>query len=591
MKKYIMLRCVLLCVAVVLLSGAASTAILQYNKEQSVVGNMKDILMAISLSVDAVRGEGPVDYDAQAKTYMRLSFDYRLTILDEQGNVLGDSHFDKNTMENHASRPEVHEALVAGTGHEKRTSETLGKPTVYVALRDNGLIYRISAPVDSIRATVFDLLPALLAGLALAIIVSPILAKRLAASITRPLDSVVDSLVSLGGGEYEVKLMPSEFDELQPIASSVNAMTRRISDAMGELRRQKEKTEYLLDNMVDGLVLVDNDMYIVQINAAARRFLGERQEAEGKSLLKLTHQPRMIDAVSNALEYGVSTLFDIPQSGVDGNGTVLSAHVSAVQSDWLSGGKANGAVILVSDVTQERLAEQMRREFVANASHELKTPITSIGGFAELLSTGVVKDEAQMQDYLTRICSETKRMAALIDDILKLSRLESGSGARQPAARIELEPLVREILENLRPQVEEKKLTVQLEMQEANGAALLAEQEDVETLVTNLLDNAVKYNREGGSVTATLRSAGRGVRFTVQDTGVGIPADCQSRIFERFYRADKGRSRKVGGTGLGLAIVKHIVGKYGGEVRLKSTEGVGTEIAVQLPGAPEESIK
>ena len=589
MKKYIMLRCVLLCVAVVLLSGAASAAILQYNKEQSVASNMKDILAAISLSEAAARGDTPADYDAQAKTYMRLSFDYRLTILDTQGNVLGDSHFDKDTMENHANRPEVRQALVAGTGYEKRASETFGRPMVYVALRDGNLIYRIAAPVDSIRATIFDILPALVVGLALALVVSPILAKRVAASITRPLDSVVDSLVSLSDGNYEVKLMPSEFDELQPIASTVNVLTRRISDAMNELRRQKEKTGYLLDNMVDGLVMVDNDMHIVQINAAARRFLGESKELEGKNLLKLTHQSRLIEAVNSALESGDSTLFDIPRSSTGEDGTVLSVHVSAVQSDWMDGGKANGAVILMSDVTQERHAEQMRREFVANASHELKTPITSIGGFAELLSTGVVKDEAQMQDYLARIGAETSRMAALIDDILRLSRLESGEDTQKNKTRVELEPLIREVLENLRPQVEERGLTVQVDTQEAQGAAVLAVQEDMETLVTNLLDNAVKYNREGGSVAVSLRRCGRGARLTVRDTGVGIPADCQSRIFERFYRADKGRSRKVGGTGLGLAIVKHVVGKYGGEIRLKSTEGTGTEITVQMPCIPEEN--
>ena len=587
MKKYIMIRCVLLCVAVVLISGLTSAAILQYSKEQDVVKNMRDILTAISLRDNANPGE-ELDYEALAKTYTHLSFDYRVTILDAQGNVLGDSNFDSATMENHADRPEIRQALVAGTGYEKRSSETYGRQMVYVALRNGPLIYRIAAPMERINATIVELIPALLVGLLLALIISPILARRVAASITHPLDCVVDSLEALGSGNYENKLEPSELEELQPIVSTVNTLTKQISHAVGEVRQQKEKTGYLLDNMIDGLVLVDHDMRILQINAAARRFLSEERELEGKNLLMLTHQPRVIEAVSSALKSGASTLFDMQQGGGPGaredSGQVLSVHITAVQSDWMSGGKQNGAVLLISDVTRERRAEQMRREFVANASHELKTPITSIGGFAELLATGVVREEAQVQDYLGRICAETQRMAALINDILRLSRLESGEdGAQPPRVHVALEPLTRNILANLGPQMEARGIVAQVEVQDAEEIVVFAEQEDMETLLTNLVDNAVKYNKEQGSITVSLRRSGIGIRLAVRDTGTGIPAECQPRIFERFYRADKGRSRKVGGTGLGLAIVKHITAKYGGEIRLKSTESVGTEITVLLP--------
>ncbi|WP_312644650.1 ATP-binding protein [Hydrogenoanaerobacterium sp.] len=574
MKKHIIIRCIFLCVAVVLLSGLASAAILQYNKEQSIVRNMKDILTAISLQEET----STLDYDKLAKVYTKLSFDYRITVMNKVGEVLGDSHFDFATMPNHADRPEIKQAIAAGTGYEKRSSETFGRPMLYVAMRDGDIIYRIAAPVDTINATFLDLLPALLAGLLLALIISPVLASSTAKSITKPLSSVADSLKTLDSDDYAIKLVLPEFDELQPIASTINSLTQHISENMRELSHQKEKTDYLLNNMEDGLILVDHNMRVLQINEAAQKFLGESKSVEGKNLLVLTHQLKLIDAVQNAVEGGTSSLFDL--SGNQPVGMILSVHVTAIQSGWMAQGKANGAVILITDVTQERKAEKMRSEFVANASHELKTPITSIGGFAELLAAGVVKEPDKVQDYLVRIKNETQRMAMLIEDILKLSCLENSEESEQNLEPVNLKEVIEEVVENIQPQITARGVQVMVDAQDITVQAV---PDEMEALVQNLLDNAVKYNRDGGSVTVTLETHGGAAYLSVTDTGIGIPYEDQPRIFERFYRVDKGRSRKVGGTGLGLSIVKHVAGKYGGEISLKSVEGKGTTVAVSIP--------
>ena len=574
MKKQIIIRCIFLCIAVVLISGAASAAILQYNKEKSIESSMRDILTTIALQET---GEN-VDYEKVAGKYGNLSFNYRITVLNKAGEVLGDSAFDKNTMGNHINRPEVKQAMAAGLGYEKRSSETYGKPMLYMALLADTVIYRIAAPVDSINATIMELLPALLAGLLLAIFVSPILAASTAKSLTEPLANVAKMLETLDNKNYSVQLNTPEQEELQPIISTINELTQSISLTMQELSYEKEKTEYLLGSMENGLILVGSDLRVMHINPAAEQFLGESREVVGRNLLLLTRQLKLIDAVKNAVENGTSSLFDL-ECGEQMRG-IISVQVTGVSSAWLERGKANGAIVLITDVTQQRQAEHMRSEFVANASHELKTPITSIGGFAELLAAGVVQEPEKVQEYLLRIKSETHRMALLIEDILRLSCLENNDETSQDYEIVNIKEQINEVLENLSPQVAARGVTVNVQ---AEDITIRAVPDEIEALVQNLLDNAIKYNCEGGVVNVTLERFKNGARFVVADSGIGIPYEDRARIFERFYRVDKGRNRKVGGTGLGLAIVKHVTSKYGGEILLQSDEGKGTEVTIILP--------
>lgn len=576
MKKNIIFRCILLCLAVLLISGATSALILQRVKEQDVLKTMDDLITIIALEEQLDESR----YGEFVTETQETSMDYRITVLDRSGNVIADSYYDSESLENHADRQEFKQALAAGRGSSKRYSDTYGQDMLYYARLEGDVIYRCATPAGRLNATILELLPALLAGILVAGLISPLLASRIAHSITKPLSDTAESLRPLSDGTFEVKTMPARYSELQPIADTINSLAQRISHSMQELSEQKEKTDYLLDNMADGLLLVDGKGRVRQINNAARRYLGDVTSAEGEMLLVFTHQRRLVKAVDRALQDGESSLFDLEESPLPGR--TLSAHVTALQADWLTepgSPNGNGAVILLTDVTPIRRAEQMRSEFVANASHELKTPITSIGGFAELLAAGAVTDPAKQKEYLERIQSETHRMAMLIEDILRLSRLESDASeeihAPVPVARV-----IEDALEGLRPQIEQKGISVKTDLETLSVQAL---PDDIRALVVNLLDNAVKYNRSGGTLGVSLHANGTHACFVVSDTGIGIPPEHQSRIFERFYRVDKGRSRSAGGTGLGLAIVKHVTVKYGGEITLQSAEGKGTTISVSLP--------
>lgn len=290
-------------------------------------------------------------------------------------------------------------------------------------------------------------------------------------------------------------------------------------------------------------------------------------------MLMLTHDPEISGRVLRCVENGSASVFDLTVRLQD---RIYSMSVNPVSSQWLD----RGAMIILTDVTETRTAEEMRRQFVANASHELKTPVTSIRGFAELLCSGMVKDPDQTKDYLTRIQSESSRIDNLVSDILGLSLLDDQKSPKN-IEHIDLRNEAAEIVENLMPQAGERKVSLSL-IQSEHEVSMDADRNDLRRLIQNLVNNAIKYNKEGGSVTVSLQNSGDQVMLTVEDTGIGIPQAQIPRIFERFYRVDKGRSRSVEGTGLGLSIVKHIVASYGGSIEVKSQLGIGTKIVVTL---------
>ncbi|WP_156136371.1 sensor histidine kinase, partial [Candidatus Soleaferrea massiliensis] len=361
-------------------------------------------------------------------------------------------------------------------------------------------------------------------------------------------------------------------EELEPLGKVVGQLSEKVQDLSEELFGQDEKIRYILENMPSGIVAIDNRFQILLINAAAQELLEEPQVGEGSDLFHLTREKAVILSCENALRGNVSTSFDVDMS--DSTGRILSVSISSMNNRWIK----KGAVLFLTDVTQKRMAELMRSEFIANVSHELKTPITSIKGFSELLSAGVVTDKTLQADYLRRIHTEADRMGNLIEDILKLSHLEAKD--EKEKRPVSIEGVVRDIFAAL--QLEAEKDEVRLLEEMAHGIAYMAEYEDIYQLLSNLIRNALKYNRPGGMVKVSAVKE-KGLLLKIEDTGIGIAPQHQTRIFERFYRVDKGRSRHVGGTGLGLAIVKHIVLKYNGELTLESAEDQGTAITILLP--------
>ena len=571
MKRVFLIRSLLVAFAALVISGIVSAFVMQQQYLDGRKTEMHELLSVISVT------ESTSDYGTLAKKMAKMAPDsLRITFIAPNGKVLGDSDANPGEMENHKSRPEVQAAMQTGYGEDIRYSSTIGTDMLYAAEKlPNGNVVRLSANLKNIHDHVWSLFPGLLTGIILALAVTPFLAWRLSAGAVKPFGEVAASLESINGGGYGSDIPEPEYRELVPIVRQINELSHKIAANLAERTAERRRITYLLNNMNEGLVVLDRSGKILIANRSACSFFGASGNPEGSNLLRLTHIPRIVEAAHNASEKGRPETFDLP-SGDESK--ILQLFVSPVTGE--ESGEADGGVILLAtDVTAVRRAEQIRSEFVANASHELKTPLTSIKGFAELMESGIITDSQKTNEYLSLIRTETERMIVLINDILKLSELESIS-EDTGKARVSLIAVARRAAESLAVQAAGKNVTVTVS---GDDGIVNANADRMTQLVLNLLDNAVKYNREGGSVAVTVRQNIGSVVLTVSDTGVGIPPEATDRVFERFYRVDKSRSRKMGGTGLGLSIVKHIVGLYKGKIDLKSVVGEGTTIEISLP--------
>lgn len=576
MKRAMIVRSLLVVCAALLISGIVSACVMQRQYLEDRKNEMRELLNMLSVS------EASPDYGALAKKMAKIAPDsLRVTFIAPNGKVLGDSDADPGTMENHKTRPEVQAAFETGYGEDVRYSSTLAADMLYTAKElANGDVVRFSANLKGLYYHVWSLLPGLLTGFLLALAAAPFLAWRFSSGIIRPFGEVADTLEYINGGEYGTEIPVPKYEEFAPLVRQINELSHKISSTLAEQEAQRKRITYLLDNMNEGLVVLGRDGNILIANRSARSFFGAGELPKGSNLLHLTHIPRVVEAARGAAENAKPVTFDFSP---DGGNRILQLFVSPVSGE--ESAEADGGVILLAtNVTASRRAEQIRSEFVANASHELKTPLTSIKGFAELLETGITADKEKTSEYLALICSETERMIVLINDILKLSELES-IAEDTGKTRVSLLTVSRRVAESLSVQTKEKNVTVTVG---GDDGILSANADRMTQLVLNLLDNAVKYNRSGGSVSVTVKQTDSEAVLTVSDTGIGIPPESTERVFERFYRADKSRSRKMGGTGLGLSIVKHIVGLYHGKIALSSEVGVGTCITVTLPREAQE---
>ncbi len=577
MKRAMVVRSLLVVCAALLISGIVSAYVMQHQYLEDRKNEMRELLNMISVS------ETSPDYGVLAKKMAKIAPDsLRVTFIAPDGKVLGDSDADPGTMENHKTRPEVQAAFDTGYGEDVRYSSTLGADMLYAAKKlANGDVVRFSANLKGLYDHVWSLLPGLLTGFLLALAVAPFLAWRFSSGVIRPFGEVADTLEYINGGEYGTEIPEPKYEEFAPLVRQINELSHKISSTLAEQEMQRKRITYLLDNMNEGLVVLSQDEKILIANRSARSFFGSGELPEGSNLLHLTHIPCVVDAARDAAENQKPVTFDFSP---DGGNRILQLFVSPVSGEE-SAGADGGVILLATNVTASRRAEQIRSEFVANASHELKTPLTSIKGFAELLETGITADKEKTSEYLALIRSETERMIVLINDILKLSELES-IAEDTGKTRVSLLTVSRRVAESLSVQAKEKNVTITVG---GDSGTLNANADRMTQLVLNLLDNAVKYNRSGGSVSVTVKQTGSDTILTVSDTGIGIPPESTERVFERFYRADKSRSRKMGGTGLGLSIVKHIVGLYHGKIALSSEVGNGTCITVTLPQTQEPS--
>lgn len=502
---------------------------------------------ALELASSAVEAGG-MDYLTGLSTG-----DTRLTWVAADGSVLYDSQSDASAMENHARREEIREAMESGQGESIRYSSTLTKQTVYHARRlSDGTVLRVSSSRMTMAALILAMLQSIFLVLAVALILSGVLAGRLSKSIVKP----------LSGLDLDQPLQNDVYEELGPILSRLELAHRQIRRQSQELDARRKEFQTVVANMNEGLVLLNREGTVLSMNPAASAFFGIREDCAGKDFLSVDRDPALDDAIGLARETGKSEL-----SQTRGE-RIYRLRLSRVAD--------GGIVMLILDVTEKMAAEQARREFTANVSHELKTPLQSIMGSAELLENGLVKPE-DTGKFVARIREESNRLLALIDDIIRLSQLEEQG--QVPTEEFSLTALARRELGALESVAEARKVSLALHGEEVtvNGVPRLLQE-----ILYNLCDNAIKYNVPGGRVDVTVAREEKSVVLTVADTGIGIPAEHLPRIFERFYRVDKSRSRSLGGTGLGLAIVKHAAEALGGTVSIQSTPGKGTTVTVRL---------
>lgn len=551
MTKRIFRATLLVGVAVLIASLALVMGVLY-----SYFGRVQESQLRDELSLAAVGVE------KNGTDYLRAlqSHQYRITWVRADGTVVYDTQADAETMENHAQRQEIQQALAAGEGESSRYSSTLLQKTVYYAQRlPDGTVLRLSAVRVTAGVLVLNMLQPILLVLAAALILSGVLAGRLARRITEPLNRL----------DLEHPLENDTYEELAPLLRRMEHQRRQIDRQMGELRQRSEEFDQITGSMNEGLVLLDEAGAILSINPAARRLLDADGDCVGQDFLTVDRDVTMSDALRQAAEQGHSEFRG------ERNGREYQFDVTRIQTE----GRTAGTVLLVFDVTERAFAERNRREFTANVSHELKTPLQGIIGSAELLENGMVKQE-DVPRFVGHIRAEAQRLVTLIGDIIRLSQLDEGEP--MPTEPVELLAVAREVAENLRSAAKTRNVTVEVT---GTPATVSGVRRLLYEIVLNLCDNAIKYNTEGGRVEVEVAQDGGTAAVTVRDTGIGIPPEHQSRVFERFYRVDKSHSKASGGTGLGLSIVKHAVQYHHGVIRLKSEVGKGTEIRVTFPAA------
>lgn len=483
---------------------------------------------------------------------------YRITWIQADGKVIYDTQAGADSMENHADRQEVKQALAEGEGSSSRYSDTLMEKTSYYArLLDDGSVLRVSTTYATAGLLVLGMLQPILVVLIAALVLSGILARRISKRIVEPMNSI----------DLDRPLENDTYEELSPLLNRINQQHKEIEMQMRYLKQRTDEFTQITESMKEGLILLDNKGNVLSINEAAQNILETDSDCIGQSFLSIERSRNINNAIQSAFEEGHSEIY--AQYG----SREYQVDISRIES----GGETVGAVLLAFDITEQQNAQRNRREFTANVSHELKTPLQGIIGSAELIENGMVKPE-DMPRFTGHIRKEASRLVTLIEDILRLSQLDEGR--QMPSEQVDLFELADEVKSVLEGACEAKHINMKLMGEHVcvDGVKRLLYE-----IIYNLCDNAVKYNNEGGIADIDISSDEKNAYITVRDSGIGIPQDQQQRVFERFYRVDKSHSKESGGTGLGLSIVKHAVSYHNGTVSMKSEPGNGTEISVALP--------
>jgi len=539
-------------------------------------------LMARVVEQPLADGRSPEELDALIDSAAR-DVRARVTIIAPDGRVLADSSLSGEALravENHLGRPEVQDARATGAGSSVRHSATVGDDLLYaaVAIRHQGAlvgISRVALSLRGVREQGAELQRAVTVALVLAFLITALLSAALSSPLAGPLNEVMDAARRFAQGDLQARSRVRRSDEIGELARIVNRSADQLQERITEIARDRARTEAILSAMDDGVMAVDHRGTVVLANQALRQGL-QLTDPAGRHYLEVVRQSEVAALVEEVLGKGERRTSEVEM--------LRGGRAYAVTAVRFPGpeGQPHGAVLTFHDVTERHRVERLRRDFVANASHELRTPLTSVRGFVEALEDGALDEPTHARRFLGKIRVHADRMAALVSDLLELSRLESGE---RPLQRETVQPadVIEDVVASLSDQAKSREVAITLSA--AGAPALVTDPDRLRQILENLVENAVKYVPVGGHVAVTARPGNGSVVFEVEDDGPGIPAEHLPRIFERFYRVDKARSREMGGTGLGLSIVKHLAEGIGAEVTVESEVGRGTRFRVAVPSA------
>ena len=487
-------------------------------------------------------------------SYTGKNSDNRISLINKDGTVFYDNYADISVMDNHLDRPEIRSAIQNETGESTRSSDTIGKQIYYYAVRlDSGDILRIAADTKNVIGLLGVSAPRLLIIVLIIFVAAMITAKLLTESIVKPINEL----------DLDEPGANVTYDELSPLLVRMDKQNEKIRTQMEELSKQQKEFEYITENMSEGLVIFGAGGRIISANRSAKLILGNENAL---TYTELCHDTEYINAVNSAL------------SGKQFTGRIEKGErVYGLSANPVDSSPGHGAVLFITDITERENSEKMRREFSANVSHELKTPLTSIMGAAEIIGNGIAKSE-DIPHFAAQIHTEASRLLTLIQDIIKLSQLDENS-IKAEFENVELRAVCEAVISELENKAAKKNITISLE---GSNMVIRGIRPVLHEMIYNLCDNAIVYNKENGSVKIELAEKNQAKTLTVSDTGIGIAPEHQSRIFERFYRVDKSRSKATGGTGLGLSIVKHGAMLHGGSVSVESRVNEGTKVTVLL---------
>jgi len=503
---------------------------------------------------------------------MSRRLEVRFTVIEPDGRVIADSDRDPAGMDNHNGRPEVVQARAEGTGTQRRYSDTLHTEMLYhAALMPEmpGRVLRVALPLTRVEEGVGSVYKKMFLGFVVIALVAAGVMFLVAREITQPLREIRLLADWVAAGDFTRKAQNRAPDEIGHVAAALNRMADELSARLEKLRSERAKLEAMISSMEEGVIPLDREGRIEAANAASRTLFELRDAPQGLRLWEVVRLPGLEEAAQKALRDRVAV-----RDSFEVGSRVLSVRLSPVTD-------GQGVVLVAHDITEDRRYDTLRREFVANVSHELRTPLSVVQGYTETLLEGAWKEEKSALEFLTIIDKNVRRLSAIVSDLLDLSKLESGGHVLEPRP-VDVKAMVERVTEAFRPVAERKRLELAQEV--ASGAvSVRADSALLERALSNLVDNALKYTPEGGRVRVAASLDGGQVSFTVEDNGMGIPEADLPRVFERFYRVDKSRSRDLGGTGLGLSIVKHIVQLHGGTIGVRSNVGAGSAFTLRLP--------